>query len=289
MTSLEEDLEAEAELKRAEEAAELEGKDSRLDRRQAWMDALAGAKGQMPSTAAGAAPALGRPSGGLGGLARPGGLGSPKQPDSDAPKTLAAPVRQPIQKTGGLGALSGSTLGKPTATPASGGLAALKPVRQPIQAPKPLTPESEPMSEEEFDTEPEPVIEQQPSLTKTILSAISEEELEPITETTTDETPDFADVMKPSRGPPGGGRLVRDGTPTKPASGPPTKGPPVLEDELPSEEEEIESKLPTLAPILKPIRKPIAIEPKVTAPTVLKPVGRTVLKPISKPAVDEEE
>ena len=72
----EEDLEAEAELKRAEEAAELEGQDSRLDRRQAWMDALAGAKGQMPTTAAGAAPALGRPSGGLGGLARPGGLGS---------------------------------------------------------------------------------------------------------------------------------------------------------------------------------------------------------------------
>ena len=33
----EEDLEAEAELKRAEEEAELEGKDGRLDRRQAWI------------------------------------------------------------------------------------------------------------------------------------------------------------------------------------------------------------------------------------------------------------
>ena len=37
----EEDLEAEAELKRAEEEAELEGQDGRMDRRQAWMDALA--------------------------------------------------------------------------------------------------------------------------------------------------------------------------------------------------------------------------------------------------------
>ena len=285
----EEDLEAEAELKRAEEEAELEGKDGRLDRRQAWMDALAGAKGQMPTTAAGAAPALGRPSGGLGGLARPGGLGSPKQPESDTPKILAAPVRQPIQKAGGLGALSGSTLGKPTAPPASGGLAALKPVRQPIQTPKPLTPESEPMSEEEFDTEPEPVIEEQPSLTKTILSAMSEEETELAAESTSEETPDFADVMKPSRGPPGGGRLVRDGAPPKPATGPPTKGPPVLEDELPSEEEEVETKLPTLAPILKPVRKPISIEPKVGEPTVLKPVGRAVLKPISQASVDEEE
>tara|TARA_B100000609_G_scaffold43935_1_gene33698 strand:+ start:223 stop:660 length:438 start_codon:yes stop_codon:yes gene_type:complete len=145
------------------------------------------------------------------------------------------------------------------------------------------------MSEEEFDTEPEPVIEEKPSLTKTILSAISEEEVEPVVETTTEETPDFADVMKPSRGPPGGGRLVRDGAPTKPVSGPPTKGPPMLEDEMPSEEDEVESKLPTLAPILKPIRKPISIEPKETGPTVLKPVGRAVLKPISKVAVDEEE
>ena len=241
----EDDLEAEAELKRAEEVAELEGKDGRLDRRQAWMDALAGAKGQMPSTAAGAAPALGQPSGGLGGLARPGGLGGPKLGDSEQPKTLAAPVRSPIQRTGGLGAPS-SSLGKPAPTASGGGLAALKPVRQPIQAPKPLSPTPEPMSEEEFDTEPEPVIEEQPSVTKTILSAISEEEeTEPVAEIPSEETPDFADVMKSSRGPPGGGRLIRDGAPSKPVSGPPTKGPPTLEHELPSEEDESDAKLPT--------------------------------------------
>ena len=83
--------------------------------------------------------------------------------------------------------------------------------------------------------------------------------------------------------------MVRDGAPPKPATGPPTKGPPVLEDELPSEEEEVETKLPTLAPILKPVRKPISIQPKVAEPTVLKPVGRAVLKPISQASVDEEE
>ena len=284
----EEDLEAEAELKRAEEAADLEGKDGRIDRRQAWMDALAGAKGQMPSTAAGATPALGQPSASLGSLARPGGLGSPKQSDSDAPKTLAAPVRSPIQRTGGLGAPSSSALGKPVTPAASSGLAALKPVRQPIQAPKPLTPAPEPMSEEEFDTEPEVIVEDQPSLTKTILNAISEEESDPVIENPSEETPDFTDVMKPSRGPPGGGRLVRDGSPAKPAAGPPTKGPPVLESELPSEEEE-NSKLPTLAPILQPVRKPIAVDSSKSESVVLKPIGRTVLKPISESPLDEEE
>ena len=146
------------------------------------------------------------------------------------------------------------------------------------------------MSEEEFDTEPEPVIEEQPSVTKTILSAISlEEEAEPIAETPSEETPDFADVMKSSRGPPGGGRLIREGAPSKPVSGPPTKGPPTLEHELPSEEDESDAKLPTLVPILKPIRKPIAIETKTDGPAVLKPVNRAILKPISESTSEEEE
>ncbi len=291
----EEDLEAEAELKRAEEEAELEGKDGRLDRRQAWMDALAGAKGQMPGTAAGATPSLGQPSGGLGSLARPGGLGSvAKTADADEPRTLAAPVRSPVQRTGSLGGLGGSTLD--AAPPSSGGLGSLKPVRQPIQ-PIPTEPEPaaepEQMSEEEFDAEPEPVVEEEKSLTQTILSAISEEEEEkpiPI-----DETPDFADIVKPSRGPPGGGRLVRDGAPAKPASGPPTRGPPAIESETPSEEKDI----PTLTPVLRPVLQPASR--KVLTPveddeeseqaemSVLKPVTRAVLKPIESSTSEEEE
>ena len=164
----EEDLEAEAELKRAEEEAELEGKDGRLDRRQAWMNALAGAKGQMPGTAAGAAPALGQPRGGLGSLARPGGLGSaPKPTDEDSPRTLAAPVRAPVQQTGALGS---GTLGS-APKPAGGGLGSLQPVRQPIKVTTPepqIVPEPEQMTEEEFDSEPEPQEEEKPSLTQTI-------------------------------------------------------------------------------------------------------------------------
>ena len=145
------------------------------------------------------------------------------------------------------------------------------------------------MSEEEFDTEPEPVVEEKPSLTRTILSEIAEEvEVEVPVETPSEEAPDFADLVKPSRGPPGGGRLIREGAPAKPASGPPSKGPPNLESEVPSDEEE-DAKLPTLSPILKPIRKPLSIEPNIGENAVLKPVGRAVLKPISKPTLDEEE
>ena len=123
-----------------------------------------------------------------------------------------------------------------------------------------------------------------------LLSAISEEEeTEPVAEIPSEETPDFADVMKSSRGPPGGGRLIRDGAPPKPVSGPPTKGPPPLEHALPSEEDESDAKLPTLVPILKPIRKPIAIEPKTDETAVLKPVTRAILKPISESISEEEE
>ena len=295
----EEDLEAEAELKRAEEEAELEGQDTRIDRRQAWMDALSSAKGQMPGTASGATPALGQPRGGLGSLARPGGLGSPSTPsDEDAPRTLAAPVRAPVQSTGGLGAA-------PAATPPSGGLAALKPVRQPIKSSVPQTetpsPEPEPMSEEEFDTEPEPSVEEKPSLTQTILDAISEtDDDSPPAETPSDEseTPDFAEVAKPSRGPPGGGRLIREGAPEKPAQGPPTRGPPGIESETPSEEDE-EADLPTLTPVLRPVLQPATRtvltpideedESEEDEVTVLKPIGRAVLKPVASPTTDEEE
>ena len=298
----EEDLEAEAELKLAEEEAELEGQDGRMDRRQAWMDALAGAKGQMPGTAAGATPTLGQPRGGLGSLARPGGLGSaPKAAGEDAPRTLAAPVRAPVQRTGGLGAAP-STAG--TAT--TGGLGSLQPVRQPIKPsiPEPESPsESEPMSEEEFDTEPEPPVEEKPSLTQTILDAISEDDLIPEVETpsTESETPDFA-ATPTSRGPPGGGKLVREGAPDKPAKGPPTRGPPELDSETPSEgEEEEEEDLPTLAPVLRPVLQPTPR--KVLAPvdagdseesdedkvTILKPVTRAVLKPVSSTSSEEEE
>ena len=156
------------------------------------------------------------------------------------------------------------------------------------------TPAPEPVVEEV--PEPEPVVEEEKSLTQTILSAISEEEDEkppiPI-----DETPDFADIVKPSRGPPGGGRLVREGAPKKPASGPPTRGPPAIESETPSEEKDI----PTLTPVLRPVLQPASR--KVLTPvedvddeeseqaevSVLKPVTRAVLKPIGPSTSEEEE
>ena len=296
----EEDLEAEVELKRAEEEAELEGQGDRMGRRQAWMDALAGAKGQMPGTAAGAAPALGQVRGGLGSLARPGGLGSAPKPDGDeSSRTLAAPVRSPVQRPGGLG-------GAPPAAGAvtTGGLGSLKPVRQPIQSTIPVveTPsESESMTEEEFDKEPEPLVEEKPSLTQTILNAISEDELTPVVDipSSESEAPDFAEDTSSSRGPPGGGRFVREGAPDKPAKGPPpTRGPPELDSEAPSEEEEQD--LPTLAPVLRPVLQPTprkvltpmdvgqSEEPEEDKVTILKPVTRAVLKPAS-PASSEEE
>ena len=272
-----------------------------MDRRQAWMEALAGAKGQMPGTAAGAAPALGQVRGGLGSLARPGGLGSAPKPSGDEPSpTLAAPVRAPVQSPGGLG-------GAPSAAGAvtTGGLGSLKPVRQPIQSPIPEaeTPsESESMTEEEFDKDPEPLVEEKPSLTQTILNAISDDEstLDVAPPSSESETPDFAEATTLSRGPPGGGRFVREGAPDKPAKGPPTRGPPELDSEAPSEEEEDDEEweeLPTLAPVLRPVLQPTSRkvltpmdvdgseEPEDDEVTILKPVTRAVLKPI----VDEEE
>jgi len=162
-----------------------------------------------------------------------------------------------------------------------------------------LISEPETMSEEEFDSEPEPVVEEKSSLTQTILNAISEEDEEPTVEATpsSKETPDFADVMKPSRGPPGGGKLIREGAPEKPAGGPPIRGPPGLKDEVPSEEIKA---MPTLAPVLRPVLQPVAR--RVLAPvdgntaesagekvTLLKPVNRAVLKPIKTTTSEEEE
>ena len=177
----------------------------------------------------------------------------------------------------------------------------MQPVRQPIKAPT-LEPEAtsdiEQMSEEEFDLEPEATVEQSPSLTRTILNAISEEvesELEDSTPVS-DETPDFSEIVKTSRGPPGGGRLIRDATPAKPASGPPTRGPPGL-----AKTQVEEAKKDTLTPIqrpvlqpavrsvLTPVRAPVNQESPDDERTVLKPVTRAVLKPISTPISDEEE
>jgi hypothetical protein len=254
----------------------------------------------MPGTAAGVAPALGQVRGGLGSLARPGGLGSAPKPDGDEPsRTLAAPVRAPVQSPGGLG-------GAPPAAGAvtTGGLGSLKPVRQPIQSPIPEaeTPsESESMTEEEFDKDPEPLVEEKPSLTQTILNAISDDEstLEvdpPSSEEP--ETPDFAEITSSSRGPPGGGRFVREGAPDKPAKGPPTRGPPELDSETPSEEEEED--IPTLAPVLRPVLQPTprtvltpvdvnqAEEPEEDKVTILKPVARAVLKPAPSASSEEE-
>jgi hypothetical protein len=155
------------------------------------------------------------------------------------------------------------------------------------------------MSEEEFDAEPEPVVEEQPSLTQTILSAISEDDDLGTPDATkeTDETPDFADIVKPSRGPPGGGRLVREGAPEKPAGGPPTRGPPAIESEVPSEEED-DSSSPTsvLRPVLQPVSRTILtpvdsneVDDEVNEVTILKPVNRAVLKPVISPSSEEEE
>ena len=155
--------------------------------------------------------------------------------------------------------------------------------------------------EEEFDTEPEPSVEEKPSLTQTILDAISEtDDDSPPAEPPSDEseTPDFAEVAKPSRGPPGGGRLIREGAPEKPAQGPPTRGPPGIESETPSEEDE-EADLPTLTPVLRPVLQPATRtvltpideedESEEDEVTVLKPIGRAVLKPVASPSTDEEE
>ena len=257
----------------------------------------------MPGTAAGTAPTLGQPRGGLGSLARPGGLGSaPKSADDDTPRTLAAPVRAPVQRTGGLGAAAPAADDKPS----TGGLGSLKPVRQPITSsiPEATPSESEPMSEEEFDTDPEPIVEEKPSLTQTILDAISEDDSPPAVAppASASAPPDFA-APPSSRGPPGGGRLIREGAPEKPAKGPPTRGPPELDSETPSEEEEEEEEgvLPTLAPVLRPVLQPTPR--KVLTPvdagdsegsegdetTILKPVTRTVLKPATTPPSEEEE
>jgi hypothetical protein len=154
------------------------------------------------------------------------------------------------------------------------------------------------MSEEEFDSKPEEPVEEKTSLTQTILNAISDEEEITVESTPpSEETPDFSEIVKSSRGPPGGGRLIREGAPEKPASGPPTRGPPGLEEKTPSEEEK---DVPTLAPILRPVLQPVAR--KVLTPvdddteestsdevTILKPVSRAVLKPISEASLDEEE
>ena len=146
--------------------------------------------------------------------------------------------------------------------------------------------------------EPEATVEQSPSLTRTILNAISEEVESEAEDSTpvSDKTPDFSEIVKTSRGPPGGGRLIRDAAPAKPASGPPTRGPPSL-----AKTQIEETKQDTLTPIQRPVLQPVvrsvltpvrsSVDQESTDDkrTVLKPITRAVLKPISTPILDEEE
>jgi len=157
-------------------------------------------------------------------------------------------------------------------------------------------PETEQMSEEEFDLEPETPVEEKASLTRTILSEISAEDVqleEAEDASPSTETPDFSEITRTSRGPPGGGRLIREGAPKKPATGPPTRGPPV------SEAEDVKHEV--LTPVQRPVLQPVArrvLTPVVPSTdeesngeklTVLTPVTRAVLKPITTSTSEEEE
>ena len=303
-----EDIEQQERIKQVEEEVEeLERGDSVLSRRERWMGALGGARAQMPKTAAGAeGPArLGQPAAGR--------LGQTS--DSDGSETPAlsggslAPVRSPIGQR------------QPLSTPADvpqTRMGSLAPVRAPIESqasstakplktalPPELIPETKlPESAAEPDVEmqptPESTAEESTTTTLRALAGDFEEESQQVSPKPEQtgfgierEVEPQSDVELAARGPPGGGRLVRDG-PRPEVGGPPVTGPPV--DESDSE---------GTAAIIQPVRRPI-LKPRVddddgddSVEAVLRPTTRRVLEPSSeqttltpkrvlKPADDEE-
>jgi hypothetical protein len=282
-----EDIEEQERLKQVEEEVdELEQGDSVLSRRERWMGALGGARAQMPRTAAGAEgpTKLGQPA-----AAR---LGQAPEPGAPAIPALSggslAPVRAPIGQRPA-----------PTASDGPARMGALAPVRAPIEpqtpaaqplktalpaesAPVPESPESVAEPDVEIEPAPEPVAEPAESTTTTLRALAGDfeesQQVAPKPERTgfgiAREVDPRSDVELTARGPPGGGRLVRDG-PRPVVGGPPVAGPPVDEPE------------PELKPsaIIQPVRRPI-LKPRVDddeedefTEAVLRPTTRRVLQP----------
>ena len=221
-----EDLEDQVRLKQLEDEAEnLENQDTVLDRRQRWMGALEGAQGQMPETAV-------RPGGLVGG----GRLGQPKSSAlGNAPTPSAglpgaggrlAPSRAPI------GQASAATTPTPATTiprPTAGSTLAerLAPVRTPIRvegekpeptrslsdiaedvgssAPvikKPVEPSGMFSIEKPIDDDWDE--DEESEITSVLSELVTLEEAETEIESVSDEPTPV------TRGPPGGGKLIRE-------------------------------------------------------------------------------
>lgn len=295
-----EDIEEEVRLKQMEDEAEdLEKTDGVLARRERWMGALKGASGQVAPSAAGV---LG---GGLGG----GLLGQPTStPLGERPSPglggaaggRLAPARAPIGGKPDAPALSDSPL-KPA--PHSG---ALTPVRLPIRAPEEKEAAARRLGDSvDVETEPEP---QADSRVRKLSDAA---DLFPATSPSTDDTTSFGiggaatqptadgfEISRPRpegveeipqrRGPPGGGRLVRDSAEEGAQSRSPPGGGRLVRDGPRPEVGGPPQRDSLFEPseILQPIKRPV-LQPKPQAPATLRPVSEQ--RKVMIPTFDEEK
>ena len=319
----EEDLEDEIRLKQMEDEVDnLESQDDVLARRERWMGALKGAQGQMPEAAT---DKLGGLRGG-GRLGQPGaarlGLGSQAAVAPDSPKLAGsrlAPARAPIGQKAEPAPISQPTTTIPRAKADSGLADRLTPVRPPVKV------DSEPEKPRSLsDIAQEEIVSQGEEPDQKVL----DDQLSPLTEIAEkddwdDEETDDVEIVtdtsqmleKVSRGPPGGGALVRtppqDDAPTPPTSkrGPPGGGR-LVRDEAPildisrrpseddSESKQIEILTPVRRPVLQPksaetaTLRPVKTSVKILSPSTASEVAKlTPVKPTLTPveAADQEE
>jgi hypothetical protein len=287
-----EDLEDEIRLKQMEDEVEnLESQDDVLARRERWMGALKGAQGQMPETAPGKLGGL-RGGGRLGQLeSSPLGLGSQTAAPLDSLKPAGdrlAPARAPIGQRAEPKPISQPTTIIPRPTADSGLVDRLIPVRPPVkidsEPEKPARSLSD-IAQEEIVSQGEELGQKALADSPSPLAEIAEKDDWDDEETDDVETvADTSEILeKISRGPPGGGTLVRtppqDDSPAPPTSkrGPP-RGGRLVRDEaviLDLSRPSTEAGESKQIEVLKPVRRPV-LQPKEAETATLRPVKTSV-------------
>jgi hypothetical protein len=294
-----EDMEEEIRLKQMEEESEdLEKTDGVLARRERWMGALKGASGQVAPSAAGS----------LGGLTAGPKLGQPSAPDAQpslgAPGGLAAggrlaPTRAPIGGRLDAPAPAAAPAVSPLKSPIQQQPGTLSPVRPPIRAPEEKESAARRLADaidmpgdpKEDESTVRKLSDAADSFPET--SAGSADSMFGGAEPPSDgfgisrPRPEGVEELPQRRGPPGGGRLVREGPGesavtrgppgggrlVRDGSGPEVGGPPQRED------------LFEVTDILQPVKRPV-LQPKPEGPATLRPVGEQ--RKVLIPTFDEE-
>lgn len=294
------DLEDQVRVKQLEDEAEnLESQDTVLNRRQRWMGALEGAQGQMPETAV-------RP----GGLISGGRLGQPKSSALDSDGTSPTPAAGLLGSGGRLapsrapiGQASTATTPVPATTiprPTAGSTLAerLAPVRAPIRVEGEQVKPARSLSDIAADVGPDSEIKKpidddwddddELEMTSAISGLVTLKETE-----TENETESISEEPTPvNRGPPGGGKLIREDADEGQSAGetsvrgPPGGGKLVRERITPSQISRISDSTDLPVEILKPVIRPV-LQPKSSETANIKPTTSTVkmMIPVESPKI----